>query len=170
MADLARDEGNGKKRGKVFARFRRTPKARLPPLSFSLSFIPSLLSHSLLFALSLSRLLVQHSRSPSPSAAAFRHSRISRSYFDPRRVRASSRAEPSVFPLLPCPSRSPEEWRDVDQTLAEPTGAKAKDGVGRKGTVDGSFSSFLFPAPVSRSRVGATKREIEDAGGREEDG
>lgn len=82
------------------------------------------------------------------SAFVFRRSRISRSYFDPRRIRASSRAESSVFPLLPRFFRFLEEWRDVDQTLVQPTEAKAKDEVGRKETADASFSSFLFLIPA----------------------
>lgn len=101
-----------------------------------------------LFSLSLSlvssnTLALLHS-----SAFVFRRSRISRSYFDPRRIRASSRTESSVFPLLPRFFRFLEEWRDVDQTLVQPTEAKAKDEVGRKETADASFSSFLFLIPA----------------------
>lgn len=164
MADLARDAGKGKKREKVFARFRRTSKARFPPLPPSLSslslsmyiyiFFFYRLFHLFLFSflqrISLSLSLVSsnilallHS-----SAFVFRRSRISRSYFDPRRIRASSRAESSVFPLLPRFFRFLEEWRDVDQTLVQPTEAKAKDEVGRKETADASFSSFLFLIPA----------------------
>lgn len=103
---------------------------------------------SFLQQISLSLSLVSSNTLLHSSAVVFRRSRISRSYFDPRRIRASSRAESSVFPLLPRFFRFPEEWRDVDQTLVQPTEAKAKDEVGRKETADASFSSFLFLIPA----------------------
>lgn len=88
-----------------------------------------------------------------------------RSYLDARRPHRLSVPSLSSL-LLPRASRFPEEWRDAGQTL-EPTGAKAKDGVGRKGTVDASPCTFLFllllslPCRVSRER---------DKEGRLEDG
>lgn len=156
MADLARDAGKGKKREKVFARFRRTSKARFPPLppslpSLSLSICIYIFFSSIVYSISSYSLSLVSSNTLAllhSSAFVFRRSRISRSYFDPRRIRASSRAESSVFPLLPRFFRFLEEWRDVDQTLVQPTEAKAKDEVGRKETADASFSSFLFLIPA----------------------
>lgn len=98
-----------------------------------------------------------------------------RSYFDPR-AQASSHAAPSVFPPLSCFSRFVEEWRDAGQTL-EPTEAKAKDVVGRKGMVDVSrplshpFSyslsvSLSLPCRVPYEREKRT--EIEDEGSERE--
>lgn len=129
---------------------KRTPS----PLFFSRPFLCFLLfthTHSLSFSLSRSLLyLFLFAHSPILSLSfhlfAFRHSKIS-FLLRSSRPRPLVHAESSVFPPLSCFSRFVEELRDAGQTL-EPTGAKTKDGVGRKGTVDASFS--LSP-PLSRS-------------------
>lgn len=72
---------------------------------------------------------------------AFRHFRIS---FLLRfsRPRLFARGTLCLSSLLSCSSRFIEEWRDAGQTL-EPTRAKAKDRVCRKGTVDTLLSLSL---------------------------
>lgn len=94
MADLARIGEKGKKREKVFARFRRTSKECLPSLLlvlfFSFSFSFSILLSSLSFVVSFfDTLALFH-------LFAFRHFRISFLLTDPR-ARAFSYAAPSVF-------------------------------------------------------------------------